>query len=128
MTARSTSSQRLEYLDIIRGIFILVMVEGHTLRALLDPSVQAGAIYRAQDLVHNLTGPVFLFASGAAFVYATARDWDSARNWGPKLHSRLARWLGLIVAGFGLQLTYGTLQRSLHETTPDQLSSLVSIN
>ena len=122
------ASGRLEFLDIIRGAFILIMVEGHTLRALLDPTVQAGTIYRAQDLVHNLTGPVFLFASGAAFIYSTRGRWEEYRHWGPKLRTRVGRWIALLVAGYGLQLSYGTLERSLHETTPDQLSSLLSIN
>ena len=121
-------SGRLEFLDVIRGVFILIMIEGHTLRALLDPSAQTGTIYRAQDLLHNMTGPVFLFASGAAFVYSTRKHWDLYRNWGPKLRARLGRWLGLVVAGYALQLSYGTLARSLRETTPYQLSSLLSIN
>src|ERR1700758_1093791 len=115
--APAKSSGRLEYLDVIRGVFILIMVEGHTLRALLDPSVHGETIYRAQDLVHNMTGPVFLFASGAAFVYSTRKHWDLYRAWGPKLRARLGRWLGLVVAGYALQLSYGTLARSLRETT-----------
>src|SRR5437016_1836207 len=113
----SMPSRRLEFLDVIRGVFILIMIEGHTLRALLDPSAQTGAIYRAQDLVHNMTGPVFLFASGGAFVYSTRGHWDEYRRWGPRLRERLGRWLGLVVAGYALQLTYGTLHRSLRETT-----------
>jgi uncharacterized membrane protein len=124
----ASPSGRLEFLDLIRGIFILIMVEGHTLRALLSMAAQASAIYVIQDLIHNLTGPAFLFASGAALVYSTQGHWESFRQWSPKLRRRLFRWLGVLVAGYALQLTYGTLSRSLIETTPRQLAYLFSLN
>ncbi|MBI4480891.1 MAG: acyltransferase [Acidobacteria bacterium] len=124
----ATPSGRLEYLDLIRGLFILVMVEGHTLRALLSPEVQAGLIYHYQDFIHNLTGPAFLFASGAAFVYSTRPRGEVFRRWSPKLRGRLLRWLVVLIAAYALQLTYGTLRRSLAETTPEQLAFLLSLN
>ena len=124
----ATPSGRLEYLDLIRGLFILVMVEGHTLRALLSPEVQAGLIYHYQDFIHNLTGPAFLFASGAAFVYSTRPRREVYLTWSPKLRGRLMRWLVVLIAAYALQLTYGTLRRSLAETTPDQFAFLLSLN
>src|SRR3990172_11055461 len=124
----ATPSGRLEYLDLIRGLFILVMVEGHTLRALLSPEVQAGLIYHYQDFIHNLTGPAFLFASGAAFVYSTYARREVYLTWSPKLRGRLMRWLVVLIAAYALQLTYGTLRRSLAETTPDQFAFLLGLN
>jgi uncharacterized membrane protein len=124
----ATSSGRLEYLDLIRGVFILVMIEGHTLRLFLSPEVQTSIVYQYQELIHNLTGPAFLFASGAAYVYSTRSRWEVYRSWGPKLRRRLARWLVVLIAGYALQLTFGSLRRTLAESTPDQLAYLMSLN
>ncbi|MBI2820313.1 MAG: DUF1624 domain-containing protein, partial [Acidobacteria bacterium] len=127
-TSTATPSGRLEYLDLIRGVFILVMIEGHTLRAFLSPEVKATAIYHYLDFIHNLTGPAFLLASGAAFVYSTRSRWEVYRRWGPKLRGRLSRWLVVLVVGYALQLTFSTLRRTLAETTPEQFAYLLSLN
>ncbi|MBI3934466.1 MAG: DUF1624 domain-containing protein [Acidobacteria bacterium] len=124
----ATPSGRLEYLDLIRGVFILVMIEGHTLRRFLAAEVKAGPLYQYQEWIHNLTGPAFLFASGAALVYSTHSRWESYRAWGPNLRRRLSKWLVVLVIGYALQLTYGTLRRTLAETTHDQLAYLLSLN
>ncbi|MBI1956570.1 MAG: DUF1624 domain-containing protein [Acidobacteria bacterium] len=122
------SSNRLRFLDLFRGAFTLVMLEGHTLRALLDPAVQAGAVYRAHELIHNLPGPAFLFASGFAFSLATVTRWDSYRRWSGRLGLRLIRLLSLLLLGYALNLTYFSLQRTLAESTVGQLAFLFSIN
>ena len=127
-TRAASATGRVEFLDLVRGVFILIMVEGHTLRALLDPATKASAAFQYHELIHNLPGPAFLFASGAAFVYSTRPQWDSYRRWGPKLWRRLSRWLAVLVIGYGLQLTHATLRRTLSETTPEQFAFLVSLN
>lgn len=124
----ATSPGRLEYLDLIRGVFILVMIEGHTLRLFLSPEAKASVVYQYQELIHNLTGPAFLFASGAAYVYSTRSRWEVYRRWGPRLRRRLARWLVVLLVGYALQLTFGTLRRTLADSTPEQLAYLVSLN
>ena len=122
------TAARLEFLDLFRGAFILIMVEGHTLRALLDPAIQQTASFQFHELIHNLTGPAFLFASGASFVYSTQPHWESYRRWSPKLRRRLLRWLGVLAAGYGLQLTYRSLWHTLRDSTPEQFAFLVGLN
>ena len=122
------SSNRLRFLDLFRGAFALVMLEGHTFRALLDPAVQAGAVYHNHELIHNLPGPAFLFASGFAFSLATLTRWDSYRRWSGRLGRRLIRLLSLLLLGYALNLTYFSLQRTLTESTVEQFAFLCSIN
>ncbi|MBI3895440.1 MAG: DUF1624 domain-containing protein [Acidobacteria bacterium] len=124
----SVSPNRLRFLDLFRGAFALVMLEGHTLRALLDSSVQEGDAYRLHELIHNLPGPGFLFASGVAFSLATIPHWDRYRRWSGKLGRRLVRLLVLLLLGYALNLTYFSLQRTLAESTVEQLAFLFSIN
>ncbi|HWP83907.1 MAG TPA: heparan-alpha-glucosaminide N-acetyltransferase domain-containing protein, partial [Terriglobia bacterium] len=127
-SATPPSPARLGYLDLLRGFFILVMIEGHTLRLFLSPETQETAAFRYQELIHNLTGPVFLFAAGAAFVYSSFPRWEVCRRWSPPLRRRLLRWTGVLVAGYALQLTFPTLRRTLAEGTPEQLAYLLSLN
>jgi hypothetical protein len=104
------------------------MIEGHTLRAFLDAEVKNGALFRYHELAHNLPGPAFLFASGAAFSIATCARWESYHRWSAKLGWRLARFAGLAALGYALHLTYFSLHRTLEQSTPEQLFFLFSLN
>ena len=119
---------RLAYLDLFRGVFALMMIQGHTFRALLDPSLKATVTYELQDLVHNLPGPAFLFASGAAFSIATLSRWEDYRRWTPRLRGRLLRLLALLAVGYMLHLTYFSLRRTLTVSTPEQIVNLLQMD
>lgn len=121
-------SKRLHFLDLFRGTFAFVMLEGHTFRALLDPSLKLSAVYGYHELLHNLPGPAFLFASGAAFSLATLAHWDDYRRWGTRLAQRVIRFAALLVIGYMLHLTYFSFRRTLAEGTPDQLVYLFSMD
>jgi hypothetical protein len=104
------------------------MIEGHTLRALLDPSIKAGTVFGYHELLHNLPGPAFLFGSGLAFSFATVSDWDSYLHWNRKVAMRLLRFLTLLLLGYMLHLTYFSLRRTLAEGTAEQLTYLLSMD
>ena len=127
-TAVGSASKRLYFLDLFRGAFVVIMLQGHTFRALLNASIKEGNAYQLQDLIHNLPGPAFLFASGAAFSLATLTYWDSYRKWSPRLRTRLLRWMALLAIGYMLHLTYFSLRRSLAESTPEQVLFFFSMN
>ncbi len=124
----SAHSGRFLFLNLFRGAFAIVMLEGHTFRALLDASFKAGAVYQYHELVHNLTGPAFLFASGVAFSLATLSRWESYRTWSRQFARRLIRFLSLLLLGYALHLTYFSLRRTVGEGTPEQFSSLMSMD
>ncbi|MBI4464302.1 MAG: DUF1624 domain-containing protein [Acidobacteria bacterium] len=124
----SSSSKRLYFLDLFRGVFALIMLQGHTFRALLDSAAKEGAAYRYHELIHNLPGPAFLFASGVAFSMATLAYWENYREWGTRLRTRLLRWLALLAIGYLLHLTYFSLDRTLSESTSQQILFLFSLD
>ena len=104
------------------------MLEGHTLRALLDPSLKLHPVYGYHELIHNLPGPAFLFASGAAFSLASLAHWDDYRRWSARLSQRLLRFLALLAVGYMLHLTYFSFRRTLAEGTPDQFVYLFGMD
>ena len=122
------SSKRLHFLDLFRGTFALLMLEGHTFRALLDSSLKLSPVYQYHELLHNLPGPAFLFASGAAFSLATLAHWDDYRRWGTRLAQRLIRFVALLAIGYMLHLTYFSFRRTLAEGTTDQFLYLFSMD
>ena len=123
-----SSSKRLYFLDLFRGAFAVIMLQGHTFRALLDASIKEGDAYQLHELIHNLPGPAFLFASGAAFSLATLTYWESYRGWSARLRTRLLRWMALLAIGYMLHLTYFSLRRTLSESTSEQVFFFFSMD
>src|SRR5262249_10297970 len=121
-------ARRVQFIDLFRGVFALVMLQGHTFRALLSPAYKSGTAYEFHELIHSLTGPAFLFASGASFALATMLKWDEYRVWNRKVSRRVLRFASLIVIGYMLHLTYFSLSRTLAESTPEQVAYLVSMD
>ncbi|MEY4577341.1 MAG: hypothetical protein RL701_2044 [Pseudomonadota bacterium] len=91
------SPQRWLALDILRGLAVLLMIQGHTFTALLRASEYDGAWSRWHSLVHGLTAPMFLIGGGLAYGFVVMRD---SQQPGLRL---VRRGLMLLALGYLLQ-------------------------
>jgi uncharacterized membrane protein len=121
---------RYEFLDLLRGIAVLLMIEGHAMRALLDWNIRATFAYDIHELFHGLPAPIFIFAAGAALaitrkvVAAEAGVHRSARkNWRREL-----RLLNVLIIAYALQLSDFSFFRTFFSMTPDKLQTLLNFN
>jgi acyltransferase len=91
-----TPSKRAVFVDVLRLLAAVQMIQGHTLDALLAPSFRSGAGFVAWTFSRGLTSTTFLFTAGLSFVLASraARDPAAARR------RRMRRALELIVIGY----------------------------
>jgi len=66
---------RLVLLDVLRAIGVILMIEGHTLDAVLSPLYKNGSSFMFQlwTFCRGLTAPFFFFSAGLAFVVATVK-------------------------------------------------------
>ena len=68
---------RLVFLDRLRGLAVLVMIEVHVTNALLASAFRSGPVFRGLDFVNGLVAPAFLFCAGyaaGAVQHPLARD------------------------------------------------------
>jgi uncharacterized membrane protein len=94
-------SQRLLAVDAIRVIAIVLMIQGHTLDALLDASqYQSHAWYGIWLFCRGLTAPAFMMMSGFSFVLATTRHWDRHIALSPTVLRRIRRFCFFILLGY----------------------------
>ena len=62
--------KRLLFVDTFKVIIILLMIQGHLLRALLAPPYYAGSRwFPLHEFLHGIVAPGFLFLSGFLFAY-----------------------------------------------------------
>src|SRR5271155_3804538 len=80
------ASQRLAYLDWVRGIAALVMLQGHVFQSFLRTDLREGGPYVMSQFAGGMPPAVFLFLLGVTFAFLM--DSQEKKNVGPG-----ARWL-----------------------------------
>ena len=100
------SGRRLLYLDWIRGLAALIMLQGHVFHSFLRNDLREGNAYVVSQFVGGLPPAVFLFLTGVTFgflMYSQERKGISpGRRWLTSL--RRAGYLFIIAFAFRFQL------------------------
>ena len=75
---------RRRYIDWMRGVAVLCMIEHHTFDAFLDPSLHGSAWDRAFRFVGGVAAPAFLFLAGLSVALMLERkgEWRKAAQRG----------------------------------------------
>src|SRR5579863_6022368 len=62
-----TSKQRVTFIDWMRGIAALIMLQGHTFDAFLKPAERTGAWFTYSQFLGGEAAAIFLFLTGATY-------------------------------------------------------------
>ncbi len=124
----STKSDRIQFIDIMRGVAVVVMVVGHSIDSVLSDASRVGEMFRLYDAVRGFTAPMFLFVAGLAFIVATEKKWDAYRQFGQPLFQRLLRILQLLAIGYALHFPFFSLNKILYQATPTDYSQLFQVD
>ncbi|HEX6211956.1 MAG TPA: heparan-alpha-glucosaminide N-acetyltransferase domain-containing protein [Methylomirabilota bacterium] len=78
--AASTRAGRLGYLDWLRGLAVLIMMEAHAFDAWTQPAAKAGVVYSRLMMLGGMGAPLFLFLAGVAVSLAGAAHLRRGRS------------------------------------------------
>jgi hypothetical protein len=100
------SSYRLEYLDWVRGIGAIIMLQGHVFHSFLRPDLKASSAYTLSQFVGGMPPALFLFLTGVTLAFlmdSTERKGISGRD---RVWQSLSRsgYLFFLAFAFRLQL------------------------
>ncbi len=101
------NKERLVLLDILRAIGVMLMIEGHTIDAVMSPVYKDGssALFQFWTFFRGLTAPFFFFSAGLAFVVATVKyTGDNLSIAGRTRKRRVRRIVTLLLIGYGLHM------------------------
>ncbi|HKP63800.1 MAG TPA: heparan-alpha-glucosaminide N-acetyltransferase domain-containing protein [Polyangiales bacterium] len=118
---------RLHFVDVLRLIALLQMVNGHTLHALLTTRVRHGAGYDAYLYFRGLVSVAFMLAAGLAF-YVTVLLREPAANPRAERRRRVVRALEIIAIGFLLRLPLSALLSFDLHSARGALHQLVAVD
>ena len=98
---------RILFIDLARAIAVLLMVQGHTIDALLAADFRNSLQYNAWLYLRGLTSCTFLFLSGAAFSLTALRHWDDQRRVSRRSLKRVRRLTFFFALGYFVKFPMG---------------------
>ncbi|HYF04144.1 MAG TPA: heparan-alpha-glucosaminide N-acetyltransferase domain-containing protein [Patescibacteria group bacterium] len=121
------TAHRLTFIDVMRGIAVLFMIEAHILNSMLDPVFETGFVYEALNLMSGFASASFIFCAGAGFWLALERKGDDFRAFKKPLWHYLRRLLFILALAYWLHLPVFSFQQIL-QLPREQLTVLLECN
>ena len=122
------SKQRYLFIDLLRFLAVVFMIQGHTFDALLDFNLRSNILFFAHDFFHGFIAPMFLFASGVAFGISTMKKWEEHIALTKHVARRFGKFFGLIVIGYALHLPFFSLKKILTEATSSDIAMWLQVD
>jgi uncharacterized membrane protein len=101
---QSVTKKRIEFIDLLRGWAVIVMIQTHVFNATLTPGLTETGFFQVLRFIDGLVAPSFLFASGMAYAVTTRRKINDYLSFGPPLFRQFGRLLFVMLIGYGLHL------------------------
>ena len=116
------TSERIQFLDFMRGFAVIFMVMGHSIDSVLSVQLRATEGFRLYDAIRGFTAPIFLFVSGYAYIVATENKWNAFRSLSKPMAKRLMKIGLLIMIGYALHFPFFSFGKLLTNTRPDEFA------
>jgi uncharacterized membrane protein len=97
-------SKRVEFIDLLRGWAVIVMIETHVVNATLSRDLTQTDFFQIVKFLNGLVAPSFLFASGFAYAVTTRRKLTDYLSFGKPLFRQFGRLLFILAIGYLLHL------------------------
>lgn len=111
---------RYIFLDLLKAYAVIMMIQGHTLSAVLLPEAKITPLYQFLHILRGLTAPAFLIASGCGFAFSLIRKKNIP--WWNILFRRFTRIAPILLMGYFLHLPRFSLYQLLTQITDKEVS------
>jgi uncharacterized membrane protein len=99
--ASAGKAPRYQFVDLLRGFALVVMIETHVVNAYLPAAIRSSShFFYWLSFINGLVAPTFLFATGFSLVLQSNQQWN---NW---LRFRLPFWRQMRRIGFIALVAY----------------------
>lgn len=119
---------RLQFIDLLRGFAIVIMIEVHVFNALLIPSFKQEGWFIVLNFINGLVAPSFLFISGFAFIISSQKNLPGLRSFNKDFWKKLSRILLILFVGYSLHIPFFSLKKLITQSTPDQLLGFYNVD
>jgi uncharacterized membrane protein len=119
---------RLIFIDLMRGLVMLIMIEVHVVNSMMSASLRENHLFNVLNFINSLVAPSFIFISGFAFYLSSRVRIDEFRRFRWEFWRQLGR-IGLIwMIGYQLHLPYFSLRNIFIYSDRNQLLHFYGID
>jgi uncharacterized membrane protein len=98
------AKKRIEFIDLLRGWAVIVMIQTHIFNSTLRPEIMESVLYDVIKFIDGLVAPTFLFASGMAYAVATRRKVNDYLSFGTPLLRQIGRLSFILLIAYLLHV------------------------
>lgn len=118
----SPGKPRLLFIDIVRGVAVLTMIQAHVSNSTILASIRKTPEFHKLDLLNGMVSACFIFIAGFAISLVIDQKLDSFLKWEKPLWMQIRRLLFILALGYWLHLPFWSLQRLLHMNDQQMLT------
>ena len=104
-------ASRFQFVDLLRGWAVFVMIETHIVNALLLPEIKKQTFFTILSFVNGLVAPSFLFCAGFALAITLHRKWDDFIFLRRPFWRYVLRLGFILIVGYSLHLPFFSLTK-----------------
>jgi uncharacterized membrane protein len=120
-------ARRYPFIDILRGLAVVFMIETHTVNALLIPREDGGLLRSALTFVNGLVAPAFLFCAGLGFAISLWRHAASNRPGRGQALSLVKKSLFIMLVGYSMHAPVFSL-RGMIAASPEVRDAIFQVD
>jgi len=105
--------ERFAFLDVVRGIAVIWMIQVHVTNVALNPLLRTGWFFDGLNISNGFVAPSFIFCAGAGLWIALQRKGAQYRLFGKDLLLYLQRLAYILVWAYVLHAPFFSLDRLL---------------
>jgi uncharacterized membrane protein len=94
------ASDRLAYIDWMRGLACVLMFQTHCYNSWLNPQARKSSLYIWSQLGGTLPAPLFIFLAGISFALITERLWEKGTSRSAIAKTTIRRGAEIFALGF----------------------------
>ncbi len=115
MIKRSSSgSQRLLFVDMFRGLMVLIMVQGHVTNTTILPALRTTRAHHYLNLLNGMVAPGFIFIAGFAIALVLEKKWETFLRFKKPVRMQVRRLLFILAVAFWLHLPVWSFRSMLN--------------
>lgn len=120
--------KRALFIDLLRGLVLLIMIEVHVFNSMLIPAIKDSSWFSYLNFINGLVAPSFLFVSGLVFVLSLQKGVAEIRKFGKLFWKKIGRIFLILIAGYSLHLPSFPLKKMLNNPTQQVLNDLFMVD
>jgi uncharacterized membrane protein len=112
------TKNRALFIDLLRALALLVMIEVHVFNELLLSELKSGIWFSVLNFINGLVAPSFLFVSGLVFVLSLHKGIEELRKFGNLFWKKISRIGIILLAGYSLHIPHFSLHKIVVNWSP----------